>query len=113
MDKDASVLEKAKRNARKAGVRIAFKQQAVSDLHPDGKRRIIVTNPPYGVRLSKANTLVKNAIDRFTKLHGWRICILTEKEGDLFESTMPVPLTRKFKVFNGALECKFLIYDIP
>lgn len=113
LDKDAFVLSKARRNARTAGVKVSFKEQSVFDLHPDGKARFILTNPPYGVRLDQDRDLIDRATARFRKLHEWRICLLTERESDKFEKAMPFNPSEKIPVLNGALECDLLIYDVP
>ena len=53
-DIDARMVEIAKENAHKAGVSsdITFKQMRVQDLHSDKINGVIISNPPYGERLS-------------------------------------------------------------
>lgn len=53
-DIDARMVEIAKENAQKAGVSndITFKQMRVQDLHSDKINGVIISNPPYGERLS-------------------------------------------------------------
>ena len=110
-DSDAEVLEKAKLNARAAGVRPSFKERPVTDLQSDGTKRIIVTNPPYGVRMEIDPAFVAKVTGRFIKLSGWRVCMLDES-GD-YERSMTIKPVKKIPLLNGALECNFLIYDIP
>jgi 23S rRNA (guanine2445-N2)-methyltransferase / 23S rRNA (guanine2069-N7)-methyltransferase len=54
-DKDPQVLEKARSNARAAGVEnwILFQQRNVAELKapPGVEKGMIITNPPYGERL--------------------------------------------------------------
>ena len=53
-DIDARMVEIAKANAQAAGVAgdITFKQMRVQDLRSDKINGVIISNPPYGERLS-------------------------------------------------------------
>ena len=58
-DRDSGAIESSKANAARAGLkdRITFTQQAVSFLEPLAAPGWIVTNPPYGVRVSEGKDL--------------------------------------------------------
>lgn len=109
-DVDPVVLEAAKANARAAGVRLAFKQRDVLDLQAGGAPGLVVTNPPYGVRLEKAPDFCQKVGGVFSRLHGWRVCILAGSPDYLRDiSAKPkftVPLS------NGDLKCELLTYDM-
>ncbi|MBU1910031.1 MAG: RNA methyltransferase, partial [Verrucomicrobia bacterium] len=75
-DIDAAVLELAQANARRAGVRLTFRQRSVLDLQGGPEPGVIVTNPPYGVRLEKDPELVRGIAAAFSRMHGWRVCLL-------------------------------------
>ncbi|MBT3193685.1 MAG: methyltransferase [Verrucomicrobia bacterium] len=109
-DIDPEVLGAAKANARAAGVRLTFKQRDVLNLQGDGQKGLVVTNPPYGVRLEKAPNFCQRVGGVFSRMHGWRVCILAGSPDYLRDiSAKPkyaVPLT------NGDLKCEFLTYDM-
>ncbi|MBN2302048.1 MAG: RNA methyltransferase, partial [Lentisphaerae bacterium] len=75
-DTDSCALEIAKANARMAGVRLSFRQQSVLDLQGAGGRRVLVTNPPYGVRLETEPDFIRKLSGVLCRLHGWRVCLL-------------------------------------
>ena len=73
----------------------------------------IITNPPYGERLKKneINDFYKSLGDKFKKsFKGYNIWMLSSN----FEAIKNIGLhpSKKMTLFNGALECKFLNYEI-
>ena len=81
-DRDAGAINAAQANADRAGVRdsIEFSCRAISALEPPPGLGWVVTNPPYGVRLSQGRDL-RNLYASFgkvlrTKCLGWRVAIL-------------------------------------
>jgi putative N6-adenine-specific DNA methylase len=92
-DRDAGAVAMSRANAERAGVAslTVFKQQAVSDLvPPEGKRGLVIANPPYGTRIGDRKQL--NALYRalgqtlLAKFSGWRVGIITN-EAPLAEAT--------------------------
>lgn len=80
-DRDAGAIEMAKANAKRAGVlkNIEFSCQAVSAIEPVG-RGWVVTNPPYGLRVS-SNKDLRNLYAQLgnvlrEKCPGWQAAIL-------------------------------------
>lgn len=89
-DRDAGAIEAAQANAERAGVtgEIDFTCRAVSDalagIQPGSGIGWVVTNPPYGVRVS-ADKDLRNLYARFGKLlretcPGWQVAILCSDE---------------------------------
>jgi len=81
-DRDAGAITMAQQNAERAGVaqHIQFRCQAVSAINPPALAGWVVTNPPYGVRLS-ANKDLRNLYAQFgnvlrAKCMGWHTAIL-------------------------------------
>ena len=109
-DVDGKILDVAKGNARKAGVRLAFKEQAVFDLQADGQAMTIVSTPPYGKRLAASSDFLQRMGNVFRKLHGWRIALLAGSPA--IEAAMKLKPGAKIPIPNGDLECDLLIYDI-
>lgn len=58
-DRDAGAIQMSRENAERAGMLpyIQFEQQAVSAIHPPAGPGWVVTNPPYGMRVSSNKDL--------------------------------------------------------
>lgn len=109
-DIDHRMVEIAKRNAMEAGLgdSIKFKQMQLSDFKVDKEFGVIVTNPPYGERLSDkdhAEELYKIAGNVFRPLRTWSKYILTS---DLeFERFYGKKATKKRKLYNGRIRTDY------
>ena len=109
-DNDPDVLDLACANARTAGVRLAFKKRDVRELQGDQARNTIVTNPPYGVRLEKDPAFCRQLAATFSRLHGWRVCLLAGSP-DYAREISAAPMFRR-ALSNGDIDCDFLVYDM-
>jgi putative N6-adenine-specific DNA methylase len=81
-DRDAGAIQMARANAERAGVldAIEFKCQAVSSITPPALPGWVVTNPPYGVRVSEGKDL-RNLYAQFGNVlrrqcPGWNTTVL-------------------------------------
>lgn len=81
-DRDKGATKSATINAEKAGVNqlIKWKNQSVSDMKPGEKAGWIVTNPPYGIRIS-SNKDIRNLYAQFgnilrAEFQGWHVVFL-------------------------------------
>ncbi|MCA9923273.1 MAG: class I SAM-dependent RNA methyltransferase, partial [Anaerolineales bacterium] len=104
----------AKQNAAKAGVGsdIAFAQKDVKDLWIDQQHGILISNPPYGIRLSEYRDInrIYIALNKmFRKKWGWSVYILTadEKFPDYFKRARP---NRVRKLTNGNIKVNYYQY---
>lgn len=109
-DRDAGAVRMAQENARRAGVHhlIQFETQAVSALHPHVRKGWIVTNPPYGVRVSEGRDL-RNLYAQFgnvlrAKFPGWRVAVLSSDEFLLGHIGLKMETTLIFS--NGGLRVR-------
>lgn len=115
-DVDRKVLEKAKANARRAGVDhlIEFRGESVATVSPPCEKGIVIINPPYGTRLGDEDNLRDVYRDLGftlkTRFSGWDVFILSGNK-DLI-GDLKLKASRKHFVYNGALECRFLKYSI-
>lgn len=115
-DKDPLILQKARENARDAGVEnwILFQRKDVRELKAPAEKGIIITNPPYGERISDASGIVALYSDFASTLKkefkGWEAWILSGNS----EATAGLRLksARKIPVWNGPIECRFLHYPL-
>ena len=117
-DHDARMIEIAKRNALEAGLGdlITFKQMRVQDLYEKRGYGTVVTNPPYGERLSErpqVEILYKELGQVFQRetLNTWSLYILTSHED--FETFFGKKATKKRKLFNGFIRTDLYQYYGP
>jgi putative N6-adenine-specific DNA methylase len=110
-DIDPEALALARDNAREAGVRVAFDQARVRDLAPGSGPGVVVTNPPYGERLGATGDLYREMAQAFARLRGWRVAILAGTPA--IERAMRRRADKALVVFNGDIECRLLVYDVP
>lgn len=115
-DIDKKVLDFAKKNAKNAGVleHIEFQSTPISVALPPEEKCMVICNPPYGSRIGDEDNLKDIYRDlgftlkhRFTGCDAW---ILSGNK-DLLQE-MKLKSTRKFFVYNGNIECRFLKYEM-
>ena len=112
-DIDGRMVEIAKANAQAAGVSgdILFKQMRVQDLRTDKINGVIISNPPYGERLSDDAGVTKLYAEMgevFEPLKTWSKFILTSDEA--FESKYGSQADKKRKLYNGTLKVDLYQY---
>ncbi len=110
-DIDPAEIAIAQQNAKKAGVGndVSFTQKDVKDLWIDQQYGILISNPPYGIRLSDyrdINNIYISLNKTFRKKWGWSVNILTadEKFPDYFKRTRP---NRVRKLTNGNIKVSY------
>ena len=116
-DRDAGAIEAAVANAARAGVAgdITFRRAAISALEPPPGAGVIVTNPPYGVRVGRSRDLR----DLYARLGqvlrrrcpGWRVAMLSAR-AELAAQT-GLGLTAAFSTSNGGLRVGLLTGVVP
>ena len=101
-------------NVREAGLEAAvqLKQVNLLELSAPGASGMLVTNPPYGVRLGEKEQLAKFYPELGTvlkrKFAGWTAFIFSG-DPDLAKLIRLAP-SRKTVLYNGALECRLYEY---
>ncbi len=103
-------------NAEEAGVDdcIIFTKKDFRDVDYKDDYSVIISNPPYGERLSKGNNIGKLYKDMgiiFNKLDTWSKYILTAFEG--FEDVYKKKADRQRKLYNGRIETRYFQYYGP
>ncbi len=116
-DNDASVIEKAKINAREAGVDkwISFQKRDMRDVVvPVEGGGVIITNPPYGERLEdsdKAKALLSDFSSVLkTQFKGWDAWILSGNKDAI--TGLRLKAARRIPIWNGPIECRLLHYPL-
>lgn len=115
-DLSGEALKTARTNLTAAGLDkvVSLKQADVLEIAAPAKAGIIVTNPPYGVRLSEQQLLAEfypKLGDRLKKyFSGWRAYFLT---ADMrLPKLIRLAASKRTPLFNGALECRLFEYKI-
>jgi len=111
-----TALKLARQNARDAGVDadIHFVKRDFADLASTADFGVIITNPPYGVRIGE-----EHEVERLyrlmplvlRKLPTWSFHILTARL-DL-ELLLGQPSTRRRKIYNSRIECAYFSFLGP
>lgn len=109
-DRDAGAIEAAKANAARAGVAEAvdFSVKAVSAVEPPPGRGWVVTNPPYGVRVSEGKDLrdLYASLGKVlkAKARGWDVSLLTSE--DVLARAAGLNLEPGLSTLNGGLSVR-------
>ncbi len=113
-DIDAERIQDCRVNARNAGVAgdIVFAVKDIRDLWIDKPYGIVITNPPYGVKLGSQKELTPLYVSinqTFKKKTGWSLFVLTadKRWPDFFKRARP---DRVRKLFNGTIEVNYYQY---
>lgn len=109
-DIDPEMIKIARENARLAGVdhMIHFQTRSVSELSHAKKYGFIITNPPYGERLSDKESippLYRTIGERFKKLDSWSMFLITSYEQA--ENDIGRKADRNRKIYNGMMKTYF------
>jgi putative N6-adenine-specific DNA methylase len=109
-DRDAGAIQMAIANAERAGVaeHIRFIQRAVSDLQAPTGPGWVVTNPPYGVRVSQGKDL-RDLYARFgdvlrRECPGWQVAVLCSDPRLLGQ--MHLDLDTSLGLVNGGIRVR-------
>jgi putative N6-adenine-specific DNA methylase len=115
-DLSGDVLKAARANFLAAGLEnvVSLKRADVLDITVPAKAGIIVTNPPYGVRLGEQQGLAEfypKLGDVLKKqFSGWRAYLLS---ADMrLPKLIRLAASKRTPLFNGALECRLFEYKL-
>ncbi len=115
-DLDSRALLLAGRNTTKAGLegQIHFFHAALEAFRPEGDKGVVILNPPYGKRLGGDDDLrelycqIGDVMKK--QCRGWTGYVLT---GNLeLAKYIGLKASRRYVLFNGAIECRLLKYDL-
>jgi 23S rRNA (guanine2445-N2)-methyltransferase len=115
-DRSGAALQSARTNLAAAGLDriVSLKQANVLEISAPAKEGIIVTNPPYGVRLGEQQELgefypkLGDALKK--KFSGWCAYLLS---ADMrLPKLIHLAASKRTPLFNGALECRLFEYKM-
>ena len=117
-DIDPDAIAAARANAKLAGVDhlIHFQTRPVSALSHPRKYGFLITNPPYGERLTGAEEdslrkLYRELGDAYRKLDTWSMYVITSMAG--CEEAMGLKAAKNRKIYNGMLKTYFYMFPGP
>lgn len=115
-DLDGRAVQGARENLAAAGLSdvVRLSQTDVLRLTPPAPRGILISNPPYGVRLGDQQRLAA-FYERFgaslkQRFAGWRVYLLTANPR--LPGLLRLAESRRMPLFNGALECRFMEFEM-
>ncbi len=112
-DADPKAVAAARKNVEKAGLsdRIIIKQGQLASLHCPGKQGLLLTNPPYGERLSEREAvkyLYKSLGMRFAEeFSGWRMGFFSANP-DLADM-VGLKWKSVHSLYNGPIKCRLMV----
>ncbi|MBW1750664.1 MAG: bifunctional 23S rRNA (guanine(2069)-N(7))-methyltransferase RlmK/23S rRNA (guanine(2445)-N(2))-methyltransferase RlmL, partial [Deltaproteobacteria bacterium] len=116
-DADPHVVAVARKNIINAGLKdkIVVKQRQLDRLQPPAAKGIMVTNPPYGERLSEKESVkyLYRCLGRIfrTTFEGWQLGFFTANP-DLADM-LGVSWQQRFRLYNGPIKCRLLTAVSP
>ncbi|WP_165006308.1 THUMP domain-containing class I SAM-dependent RNA methyltransferase [Neisseria yangbaofengii] len=115
-DNDRHMIRAAEHNAEAAEVAefIRFEVEDAQNARPNGNNGIMISNPPYGVRLAEMQALqaLYPQLGSWLKQHyaGWLIGMFTgDRDMPKFMRLSP---KRKIPLYNGNLDCRLFLMDM-
>ncbi len=115
-DNDRHMIRAAEHNAEAAEVAelIRFEVKDAQNVRPNGDNGIMISNPPYGVRLAEMQALqaLYPQLGSWLKQHyaGWLIGMFTgDRDMPKFMRLSP---KRKIPLYNGNLDCRLFLMDM-
>ncbi len=115
-DHDRKLVGRARRNAQTAGIydSVQIRQADLAEAPLPGPEGTIVTNPPYGERLGAGDdleALYKHMGDSFKqKFSGYTAWVIAGERA--LANVIGLRASRRHPIFNGAIECRFLRFDL-
>lgn len=117
-ENDAKIATQAVKNVKAAGlskcVQVFACDLEQADFEHRGPQGLVLSNPPYGIRIGDAALLgadyFKLAKMCKARFKGWQMGIVSSSPELLSETRLRAD--KKYKVFNGSIQCELRIYSI-
>lgn len=116
-DRDAGAADATLANAVRAGIAddIEIRRGALSGVAAPAGRGLLITNPPYGARVS-AGSEVRNLYAQLgnvarAKFAGWTIAFLSADRA--MEAQLKLPLSEALRFRNGGIPVRLMRAEVP
>jgi putative N6-adenine-specific DNA methylase len=116
-DRDAGAIQAARANADRAGVSadVDLEVRPLSAIDPPRGPGWLLTNPPYGVRVSEARAVrdLYAAIGKVAraKCAGWTLAMLSPDES--LERQVGLSFVERFRTVNGGIRVRLVTGKVP
>lgn len=116
-DCDPQAIRAARKNIARAGLEgvVVVSPQDVAQLRPPAAQGMLLTNLPYGERLSEKAvvTHLYRGYGRVVRHHfqGWRIGVFLSDPPST--DSFGLPWKQKYKLHNGPIHCRLLLGEVP
>jgi putative N6-adenine-specific DNA methylase len=110
LDCDGLAVGLARKLSRRAGVSVQIERLDVRDFMGTDPAGHVVTNPPYGIRLSRAEDLEHMLARSFGALRGHRVSVICQ-DRRLAEAMRKAP-EQEHALWNGDLECRLYTWVV-
>ncbi len=110
LDCDGLAVSVARKLARNAGVDVRIERLDVIDFMGTEPPGHVITNPPYGVRLSRGEDFELGLARAFRALRGHRVSAICH-DGKLRDAMRSKP-AQEHALWNGDLECRLFSWDL-
>jgi 23S rRNA G2445 N2-methylase RlmL len=110
LDCDGLAVQLARKLAKNAGVDVHVERMDVREFMGVEPAGHVVTNPPYGVRISRGDDFETSVAKSLCSLHGHRISAICH-DARLAQAMGRAP-AQEHTLFNGDLECRLYSWDI-
>lgn len=115
-DRDEGAIVAARANAERAGVTsdVSFAVKPVSAIEPAPSPGLVVSNPPYGVRVGEGDRL-RNLYAQFgnvlrAKREGWRFALFSADKQ--LERQLQLDLEERFRTKNGGIPVHLVVATV-
>jgi putative N6-adenine-specific DNA methylase len=109
-DIDLDSLERAKGSLQRLGVEARLARRDVLQMEPPDPPGLVVTNPPYGVRLDGGEMFDQRLSQALAKWQTHRVVVLTQERE--FPRHFGRALAFEHTLYNGDLECRVFGWDV-
>lgn len=113
-DRDHGAIAAARANAGRAGVAtdVEFGQATISELSPEDGPGLLITNPPYGVRVGERDALRNLYASLGTVLRekrpAWRLAMLSA--APMLDAQLKMSLREVWRTSNGGIPVRLVTY---
>jgi len=109
-DSSPQAIETAKQNAKAANVPVRFSRGDVREVDPTIPAGFIITNPPYGERLTTEPEFYRDMAAALLRLSGHTVVLLAGTPD--ISRAMRIRPDKELTVWNGPIECRLFVYSI-
>ncbi len=109
-DRDPRALKVARANAKRAGVHVLFDRGTLAEMAPPEPGTLVLTNPPYGVRLEKDRRWLDDFRAALVRMRGCSVVAISPDRS--LPEHVGLAAVREHTLYNGDLECRLFTWEV-